>query len=52
MTFPVLAVLAVDHVGWTKGLSLVIVPALLVSGVLLLALPRHASAEALVRVAA
>jgi MFS family permease len=52
MTFPVLAVLVVDHVGWTKGLSLVIVPALLVSGVLLLALPRRASAEALEPVAA
>ncbi len=46
MTFPVLAVLAVDHVGWAKGLSVVIVPALFLSGLLLLGLPRRTSAEA------
>jgi len=45
MTFPVIAVLAVDHVGWAKGLSLVIVPALFGSGIMLLALPRRTDAE-------
>jgi MFS family permease len=45
MTFPVIAVLAVDHVGWAKGLSVVIVPALFVCGLLLLALPRRTDVE-------
>jgi MFS family permease len=45
MTFPVIAVLAVDHVGWAEGLSLVIVPALFASGLLLVALPRRTDAE-------
>jgi len=45
MTFPVLTVLAVDHVGWAKGLSAVIVPALVVCGLLLMALPRRTGAE-------
>jgi MFS family permease len=45
MTFPVLAVMAVDHVGWAKGLSMVIVPALIVCGLLLLALPRRTDVE-------
>ncbi len=46
MTFPLLAVLAVDHMGWAMGLSVVIVPALFVCGLLLLAVPRRIGAEA------
>jgi len=40
MIFPILTVVAVGRVGWSVGMSVVIVPALIVSGLLLLLLPR------------
>ena len=41
MIFPVLTVAVVGHVGWRIGLSVVIAPALVLSGLMLLALPRR-----------
>jgi AAHS family benzoate transporter-like MFS transporter len=41
MTFPVLTVAVVGHVGWQIGLSAVIAPALALSGLMLFALPRR-----------
>ncbi len=41
MTFPVLTVAVVGRVGWQMGLSAVIAPALVLSGVMLFALPRR-----------
>ena len=46
MIFPILTVVAVGRVGWTMGLSLVIVPALVLSGLMLLLLPRKVDGEA------
>jgi AAHS family benzoate transporter-like MFS transporter len=40
MIFPILTVVVVGHVGWSVGMSAVIVPALIVSGLMLLLLPR------------
>jgi AAHS family benzoate transporter-like MFS transporter len=41
MIFPILTVVAVGRVGWSVGMSVVIVPALIVSGLMLLLLPRR-----------
>jgi hypothetical protein len=41
MIFPILTVVAVGRVGWSVGMSAVIVPALIVSGLMLLLLPRR-----------
>ena len=41
MIFPVLTVAVVGHVGWKMGLSAVIAPALVFSGLMLLGLPRR-----------
>ncbi len=41
MIFPVLTVAVVGRVGWPMGLSVVIAPALVLSGLMLLALPRR-----------
>jgi AAHS family benzoate transporter-like MFS transporter len=40
MIFPILTVVVVGRVGWSVGMSVVIVPALIVSGLMLLLLPR------------
>jgi AAHS family benzoate transporter-like MFS transporter len=45
MIFPIVTVLAVGRVGWTLGMSGVIVPALIVSGLMLLLLPRRVGGE-------
>jgi predicted MFS family arabinose efflux permease len=39
MTFPVLTTLVVKSVGWQLGFSVVIVPALVVVGLLMMVLP-------------
>jgi MFS family permease len=41
MIFPILTVVVVGRVGWSLGMSAVIVPALIVSGLMLLVLPRR-----------
>jgi AAHS family benzoate transporter-like MFS transporter len=41
MIFPILTVVVVGRVGWSLGMSAVIVPALIVSGLMLLLLPRR-----------
>jgi MFS family permease len=41
MIFPVLTVVVVGRVGWSLGMSAVIVPALIGSGLMLLLLPRR-----------
>jgi hypothetical protein len=41
MIFPILTVVVVGRVGWSVGMSAVIVPALIVSGLMLLRLPRR-----------
>jgi AAHS family benzoate transporter-like MFS transporter len=46
MIFPILTVVAVGRVGWSVGMSAVIVPALFVSGAMLLLLPRRVDGEA------
>ncbi len=46
MIFPILTVVAVGRVGWSVGMSAVIVPALIVSGAMLLLLPRRVDGEA------
>jgi AAHS family benzoate transporter-like MFS transporter len=45
MIFPILTVAAVGRVGWSLGMSVVIVPALLVSGASLMLLPRRVASE-------
>jgi AAHS family benzoate transporter-like MFS transporter len=42
MIFPILTVVVVGQAGWSVGMSAVIVPALIVSGLMLLLLPRRA----------
>jgi len=42
MIFPILTVVVVGRVGWSVGMSAVIVPALIFSGLMLLFLPRRA----------
>jgi sugar phosphate permease len=41
MIFPILTVVVVGRVGWSLGMSAVVVPALIVSGLMLLLLPRR-----------
>jgi MFS family permease len=43
MIFPILTVAAVGHVGWKVGLSAVICPSLLLSGLIMMALPQRLS---------
>jgi MFS family permease len=45
MIFPILTVVAVGRVGWSLGMSAVIVPTLIVSGLMLLLLPRRVEGE-------
>jgi AAHS family benzoate transporter-like MFS transporter len=45
MIFPILTVVAVGRVGWSLGMTAVVVPALIVSGLMLLLLPRRVEGE-------